>query len=87
MAISGHLVLLLAIRVVASLILFAAVVGVLVFVIRRPIRRYKPLDLAVFDRLKLLPNERRNRFMVLVTFLGTHKFLVPANLLRCPRWI
>ena len=81
MSISGHLVLLLAIRVVASLIIFAAVVGVLVFVIRRPIRRYKPLDLAVFDRLKHLPSARRNRFMVLITFLGTHKFLVPANLL------
>ena len=61
--------------------MFSAVIAALVFTVRKPMRRYKPLDLVVFDRLQKLPNARRNRFMVAITFLGTHKFLVPANLL------
>jgi undecaprenyl-diphosphatase len=44
-------------------------------------RRYKPLDLAVFDRMQAWPNPRRNRFMMAITFLGKHQFLIPANLL------
>ena len=78
---SGQLILLLAAQIIGSLILFSAVIAALVFTVRKPMRRYKPLDLAVFDRLQKLPNARRNRFMVAITFLGTHKFLVPANLL------
>ena len=76
-----RLILLLAAQIIGSLVLFAAVIAALVFIVRKRMRRYKPLDLAVFDRLQKWPNARRNRFMLLITFLGKHQFLVPANLL------
>ena len=78
---SGRLILLLAAQIIGSLVLFAAVIAALVFMVRKPMRRYKPLDLAVFDRIQKWPNSRRNRFMLIITFLGKHQFLVPANLL------
>ena len=78
---SGQLLLLLAAQIVASMILFAAVIAAIVFLVRKPMRRYKPLDLAVFDRMQSWPNPRRNRIMLWITFLGKHQFLVPANLL------
>ena len=68
-------------HIVVSMIIFAAAVATLVFVLRRPMRRYKPLDLAVFDRMQAWPNPRRNKFMLAVTFLGKHQFLIPANLI------
>jgi membrane-associated phospholipid phosphatase len=77
----GRLVLLLTMHIIVSLIIFIAVIAVLVFTIRKPIRRYKPLDLAVFDRMQAWPNPRRNRFMQSITFLGKHQFLIPANLI------
>ena len=78
---SGRLILLLTMHIIVSLIIFIAVITVLVFTVRRPMRRYKPLDLAVFDRMQAWPNPRRNRFMMAITFLGKHQFLIPANLL------
>lgn len=78
---SGRLVLLLSGQIIGSLIMFSAVIGSLVFMIRGRMRRYKPLDLAVFERMKNLPTDRRNKFMLFITFLGKHQFLVPANLL------
>jgi membrane-associated phospholipid phosphatase len=65
---------------VLSLLVLATCIAVLVFLVRKPLRRYKPFDLAVFDRLQAFTNEGRNRFMSAITFLGNHKFLVPANL-------
>ena len=64
-----------------SLALFAAVIAVLVFLIRKPIRKYKPIDLAVFERIKPSVSQAKNRIMLFITFLGKHQFLVPANLL------
>jgi undecaprenyl-diphosphatase len=78
---SGRLILLLTMHIIVSLIIFIAAIAVLVFTVRRPMRRYKPLDLAVFDRMQAWPNPRRNRFMMAITFLGKHQFLIPANLL------
>lgn len=78
---TGRLILLLAAQIIGSLVLFAAVIAALVFIVRKPMRRYKPLDLAVFDRLQGWPNKRRNRFMLMITFFGKHQFLIPANLL------
>jgi undecaprenyl-diphosphatase len=68
-------------HIIVSLIVFTAVVAVLVFTVRKPMRRYKPLDLAVFDRMQAWPSPRRNKLMLAITFLGKHQFLVPANLL------
>jgi membrane-associated phospholipid phosphatase len=64
-----------------SLVLFAAVVGILVFLVRNRIRKYKPADLAVFDKLQRWVSPANNRVMLFFSFLGSHKFLIPANLL------
>lgn len=64
-----------------SLVLFAAAVAILVFLVRKKLQRYKPVDLAVFDRLHPWTSARRNKFMLFITFLGKHQFLIPANLL------
>jgi membrane-associated phospholipid phosphatase len=78
---SGQLFALLAVHTLSTLVLFAAVIAALVFMVRKPMRKYKPIDLAVFDRIKTWPNPRRNRFMLFITFLGKYQFLIPANLL------
>jgi membrane-associated phospholipid phosphatase len=73
--------LLLTAEILGSLLLFAAVIALLVFTVRKPMRKYKPVDMAVFDRIHGMINPRRNSFMLFITFLGKHQFLVPANLL------
>jgi membrane-associated phospholipid phosphatase len=64
-----------------SLAIFSAVIAVLVFLVRAPLRKYKPLDMAVFDRLNATVTPSNNRMMTRITFLGSHHFLVPSNLL------
>lgn len=64
-----------------SLLLFSAVIGILVFLIRKPLRKYKPVDLAVFERLKPSVTPENNEIMLFITFLGKHQFLIPANVL------
>lgn len=64
-----------------SLILFAAVIVVLVFLLRKPLRKYKPVDLAVFEKLKPWVSPNKNKIILFITYLGSHKFLIPANLL------
>src|SRR5687768_1544010 len=39
------------------------------------------LDDAVFDFMNSLVNDRNNAIMKFITLLGTHYFLIPANLL------
>ncbi|HMK26399.1 MAG TPA: phosphatase PAP2 family protein [Chitinophagaceae bacterium] len=63
-----------------SLILFAAGMAVVVFLTRKKLRKYKYIDLAIFDRLQPLVNLQLNRIMLFFTFLGKHQFLIPANL-------
>jgi len=38
-------------------------------------------DQRVFDALEPYVNEANNNFMLLITYLGTHHFLIPANLI------
>ena len=76
----GRLVLILTMHIIVSLAIFIAVIAVLVFLIRGFVRRYKPLDIAVFERMKSWPNPGRNKVMLAITFLGKHQFLIPANL-------
>ena len=64
-----------------SLLLFSAAIGILVFLIRKPLRKYKPVDMAIFDRLQPLVSPQKNKVMLFITFLGKHQFLIPANLL------
>ncbi|HZI52621.1 MAG TPA: phosphatase PAP2 family protein [Chitinophagaceae bacterium] len=68
-------------EILLSLILFATVIGLLVFTIRPHVRKYKPADLRVFERVNLLVSPATNRFMLFITLLGKHQFLIPANLL------
>ena len=68
-------------EILFSLIVFSVVIAIVVFIIRPHVRRYKPSDLAIFDRLNKYTSPGMNRFMVFITFLGKHQFLVPANLL------
>jgi membrane-associated phospholipid phosphatase len=70
-----------AVQTILSLLLFIAAIGLLVFLIRKPMRKYKPVDLAVFGRLSKWVTPRKSRFMSGITFLGKHQFLIPANLL------
>ncbi len=64
-----------------SLLAFAAVIAILVFLLRKHMRKYKPVDLAIFDKLQPHVTPARNRIMLFITFLGKHQFLIPANLL------
>ena len=68
-------------EILLSLILFATVIGILVFSIRPHVRKYKPADLRVFERLNVLVSPATNRLMLFITLLGKHQFLIPANLL------
>lgn len=68
-------------EILFSLIIFSVVIAVVVFLARPYLRRHKPADLAIFDRLQPLTGPKTNRFMLFITFLGKHQFLVPANLL------
>ncbi len=72
---------LVATQTLLSLIFFSAAITLLVFLIRRPIRKYKKIDLAVFDAVKQQVTPGRNKIMLFITSLGNHRFLVPANLL------
>ncbi|MEP7372183.1 MAG: phosphatase PAP2 family protein [Chitinophagaceae bacterium] len=73
--------LLIAAHTLLSLLLFSIAIVILVFLVRKPIQKYKFIDLAIFDRLQPLTSPARNRFMLFITFLGKHQFLIPANLL------
>ncbi|MFC0774814.1 phosphatase PAP2 family protein [Terrimonas alba] len=64
-----------------SLVLFAAALSLLVFLLRKPMRKYKYIDLAIFDKIRPSVNSFNNRFFLFITFLGKHQFLIPANLL------
>jgi undecaprenyl-diphosphatase len=63
-----------------SLILFSAAVTILVLLLRKPMRKYKSIDLAVFERLQPLVGLTKNKIILFITFLGSHRFLIPANL-------
>lgn len=71
---------LIAAQTLASMILFATSIAILVFFLRPYMRKYKPADMAVFDRLSNISNPRNNRVMLFITALGNHKVLIPANL-------
>ena len=77
-----EITLFIAAEVLISLCIFAAVIAILVFLVRRPMRKYKPIDMAIFDRIKPSVNPDRNSLMLFFTFLGKHQFLIPANLIH-----
>ena len=68
-------------QTLGSLLLFAIAIAILVFLVRKPIKKYKFIDLAIFDRLESWTSPGANKSMLFITFLGKHQFLIPANLL------
>jgi undecaprenyl-diphosphatase len=68
-------------EVLLTLATFSAIIALIVFSIRKPIRKHKPIDMMIFDRIKPRVNTVNNKIMLFVTFLGKHQFLIPANLI------
>jgi membrane-associated phospholipid phosphatase len=67
-------------EILVSMIMFSAAVALLVFFTRKQLKKYKPVDLAIFKKINFLVSMRNNKLMLLITFLGKHQFLIPANL-------
>lgn len=67
--------------ILLSLALFAVCIAILVFLVRDRVRKYKPVDMGIFERLNKWVSPALSRWMVAITFLGKHQFLIPANLL------
>ena len=68
-------------EVLLTLATFSAIIALIVFSIRKPIRKHKPIDMMIFDRIKPRVNSLNNKIMLFITFLGKHQFLIPANLI------
>src|SRR6188768_2107417 len=68
-------------EVLLTLAAFSAIIALIVFSIRKPIRKHKPIDMLIFDKIKPRVNAVNNNIMSFITFLGTHQFLIPANLI------
>ena len=64
-----------------TLATFSAIIALIVFSIRKPIRKHKPIDMLIFDKIKPGINAINNKIMLFITFLGKHQFLIPANLI------
>lgn len=68
------------VELLVTMVAFTGALASLIFTIRPVMRRYKRADLKIFDRIKAHTSERNNRIMKGFTFLGTHQFMIPANL-------
>ena len=68
-------------EVLLTLAVFSAIIALIVFSIRKPIRRHKPVDMMIFEKIKPGVNSVNNRIMLFITYLGKHQFLIPANLI------
>lgn len=77
---AGEITLLIIAEVLLTLATFSAIIALIVFSIRKPIRKHKPVDLMIFEKIKPGVNTVNNRIMLFITFLGKHQFLIPANL-------
>ena len=53
-----------------SLLLFAAAIAILVFLVRKPMRKYKPIDLAIFEKIKPSINSGKNERHVVYYVFG-----------------
>ena len=68
-------------EVLLTLAVFSAIIALIVFSIRKPIRKHKPIDMMIFDKIEPGVNTVNNKIMLFFTFLGKHQFLIPANLI------
>ena len=78
---TGEIITLIFGEVLLTLATFSAIIALIVFSIRKPIRKHKPIDMMIFDRIKPRVNTINNKIMLFITFLGKHQFLIPANLI------
>lgn len=77
---AGEIAWLLTGEIIISLVIFIAAFAIVVFLIRKPLRKHKSVDLAVFRKLEGFHTPANNQLMLGITFLGKHQFLIPANL-------
>lgn len=68
-------------EVLLTLSVFSAIIALIVFSIRKPIQKHKPIDMLIFDKIKPRVSTINNKIMLFITFLGKHQFLIPANLI------
>lgn len=68
-------------EVLLTLAVFSAIIALIVFTVRKPIRKHKPVDLMIFEKIKPVVSSINNRVMLFITYLGKHQFLIPANLI------
>ena len=78
---AGEITLLIIAEVLLTLTTFSAIIALIVFSIRKPIRKHKPVDMMIFEKIKPVVNSVNNQVMLFITFLGKHQFLIPANLI------
>jgi membrane-associated phospholipid phosphatase len=78
---AGEITLLIIAEVLLTLAIFSAIIALIVFSIRKPIRKHKPIDMLIFDKISRGVNGINNKIMLFITFLGKHQFLIPANLI------
>jgi membrane-associated phospholipid phosphatase len=72
---------LLSVEMIILLIVFTLSLVAFVLITRNVfILKNEVFDYKVFDFLQEHVNEKRNNLMLFITFLGTHLFLIPANL-------
>ena len=64
-----------------TIIIVAALLAILVYFIKNPVRKFKYIDTGVFAKLENKTSAARNKVILFITFLGSHQFLIPANLL------
>lgn len=68
-------------EVLLTLSVFSAIIALIVFSIRKPIKKHKPIDMLIFDKIKPRVSTMNSKIMLFITFLGKHQFLIPANLI------
>ena len=68
-------------EVLLTLSVFSAIIALIVFSIRKPIQKHKPIDMLIFDKIKPRVSTMNSKIMLFITFLGKHQFLIPANLI------
>jgi membrane-associated phospholipid phosphatase len=67
--------------IIALSLFICALVGFVLMAYRIFNLQNDQFDFLVFDKVAFLVSEPLTRFMQAITFLGNHKFLIPANLL------
>ena len=62
------------------LTVFSGVMAGVIFTLRPGMRKYKKKDLQIFEAVKAQTTPAHTRLMSFITFFGTHRFFIPANL-------